>query len=101
LLLIAPATADCISKIAAGICDDAVTCVALSTKAPILIVPAMNENMYNNAILRGNIKKLEAIGINFAGPKKGKLACGSVGTGRIEETDEILKRVRRALSNEP
>src|SRR3989338_6126774 len=86
VFLIAPATADCISKIAAGICDDILTCAAASTKAPILMAPAMNENMYKNKIIQANIKRLKGIGIKFIGPKKGRLVCGIEGIGLIADT---------------
>ena len=97
LILIAPATADCISKIAAGICDDILTCTVVSTKAPVLIAPAMNENMYKNKIIQGNIKKLKQTGYRFIGPKKGHLACGTEGIGHIADVPEIIKEVKRAL----
>ncbi|MDP2928983.1 MAG: flavoprotein, partial [Candidatus Omnitrophota bacterium] len=76
LILIAPATANIIGKLARGICDDLLTCVAYATKAPVLIAPAMNENMYNHKIVRENIAKLKEIGYSFIGPIKGRLACG-------------------------
>lgn len=97
LLLIAPATADCISKIAAGICDDILTCAVVSTKVPILIAPAMNENMYKNKIIRANIAKLKQMGFKFIGPKRGRLVCGEEGIGHIADVAEIVKEVKRAL----
>lgn len=97
LFLIAPATADCISKIAAGICDDILTCTAISTKAPVLIAPAMNENMYNNKIIQANIEKLKQVGFKFVGPRKGRLVCGREGMGHIAEASEIIREVKRAL----
>ena len=81
LVLIAPATANIIAKIAVGICDDLLSCVVCATKAPVLLSPAMNENMYRNKITQANIKKLESLGYKFVEPKKGKLACGKVGVG--------------------
>jgi phosphopantothenoylcysteine decarboxylase / phosphopantothenate---cysteine ligase len=97
LFLIAPATADCISKIAAGICDDILTCTVVSTKAPFLIAPAMNENMYKNKIIQANIKKLQQMGFKFIGPKKGRLACGDEGIGHIADVAEIVKEAKKAL----
>ena len=99
IFLIAPATADCISKIAAGICDDILTCTAASTKAPILMAPAMNENMYKNKIIQANIKKLKNIGIKFIGPKKGHLVCGAEGIGHIADISQIIKEVKRACAS--
>ena len=97
LLLIAPATADCVSKIAAGICDDILTCTVVSTKAPVLIAPAMNENMYKNKIIQANIRKLKQLGFKFIGPKKGRLVCGTEGIGHVADVAQIVKEVKRAL----
>jgi len=97
VVLIAPATADCISKIAAGICDDILTCTIVSTKAPVLIAPAMNDNMYNNKIIQANIEKLKQLGYKFIGPRKGHLACGGEGIGHIADVADIIKEVKRTL----
>jgi len=97
LILIAPATANIIAKIAAGICDDLLTCAILSTKAPVLIAPAMNENMYKNKITQENIAKLKNKGYMFIGPKKGRLACGDVGIGCLAEVEAIIKEVNKVL----
>ncbi|MFY9402938.1 MAG: flavoprotein [Candidatus Omnitrophota bacterium] len=99
LVLIAPATANIIAKIAGGICDDMLTCIVAATKAPILIAPAMNENMYNNKITQSNITKLMGFGFKFIAPKKGKLACGSTGTGCLADEEDILKAVKNTLKN--
>jgi phosphopantothenoylcysteine decarboxylase/phosphopantothenate--cysteine ligase len=95
LVLIAPATANIIGKIACGICDDLLTCVVCATKAPVLLCPAMNENMYKNRIVQDNIKKLKALGYKFAGPREGRLACGERGLGCLAEVGEIIKAVRK------
>jgi len=97
LVLIAPATANIIAKIANGICDDLLTCVVCATKAPVVICPAMNENMYKNKITRWNIKKLESLGYRLVEPKKGELACGKVGVGCLADTEAIIKEVKKAL----
>lgn len=97
LVLIAPATANIIGKIAAGICDDLLTCVVSATKAPVLIAPAMNENMYKNKIVQGNIEKLKSLGYRFIEPRTGKLACGRTGTGCLAEVDSIVREVKRIL----
>ncbi|MBI4972960.1 MAG: hypothetical protein HZC16_03985 [Candidatus Omnitrophica bacterium] len=97
LVLIAPATANIIAKISAGICDDLLTCVVAATKAPVLICPAMNENMYLNKITQGNIKKLRELGYKFVEPKKGRLACGKVGLGCLAEVEDIIKQVKKIL----
>jgi phosphopantothenoylcysteine decarboxylase/phosphopantothenate--cysteine ligase len=97
LVLIAPATANIIAKIACGICDDLLTCVVCATKAPVLIAPAMNENMYKNRIVQGNINKLKSCGYKFVGPREGRLACGREGIGCLAEVDAIIKEVRKSL----
>ena len=97
LILIAPATANIIAKIAAGICDDLLTCVVCASKKRVLIAPAMNENMYNNKITQANIQKLKACGYKFIAPAKGMLACGKVGVGCLAEIEDIIKEVKNIL----
>ncbi len=97
VLLIAPATANMIGKIAGGIADDLLTCIALATKAKILIAPAMNDEMYHNKIVQSNIEKLEKYGIEFISPIKGKLACGTFGEGHLADVEDIVKAVLRSL----
>lgn len=92
-LVIAPATANIISKLACGIADDLLTTLAISTKAPIFLAPAMNEDMYKNAIIQENCAKLKKHGIKFIEPIKGKLACGIVGVGHLAEVEEIVKKI--------
>jgi len=95
LILIAPATANIIAKLAAGICDDLLTCTVCASKAKVLIAPAMNENMYTHKITQSNIIKLKSYGYKFILPHKGLLACGAVGEGCLAETDQILKEVKK------
>ncbi|MDD5136545.1 MAG: flavoprotein [Candidatus Omnitrophica bacterium] len=97
LILIAPATANIIGKLASGICDDILSCVVFATKAPVLIAPAMNEGMYRHKIVRENIAKLKDIGYKFIGPIKGYLACGHEDIGHIARTEDIVKEVKRLL----
>jgi phosphopantothenoylcysteine decarboxylase/phosphopantothenate--cysteine ligase len=97
LILIAPATANIIAKLAAGICDDLLTCTVCASQARVLIAPAMNENMYNHKITQGNIAKLKSCGYKFILPHKGLLACGVVGEGCLAETDRIVKEVKKIL----
>lgn len=94
LILVAPATSDFISRVASGICDDLLSCVIASTRAPVIFTPAMNESMYNNRILQSNIARLKRLGYHFVGPIKGRLACGEKGIGHIADTDDIIKRVK-------
>jgi len=83
LLLVAPASADIISRVAAGLCDDLLSCTIASSKAPILFAPAMNDAMYKNKIMQENISKLKKLGYRFIGPIKGHLACGRDALGHI------------------
>lgn len=94
-VLVAPATANIIAKIASGICDDLLTCVIAATKAKVLIAPAMNENMYKNKITQANIKKLKSLGYRFIEPKTGKLACGKVGIGCLADIETIIREVKK------
>jgi phosphopantothenoylcysteine decarboxylase / phosphopantothenate---cysteine ligase len=93
VLLIAPATANVIGKIASGIADDLLTCTAVTTKAPIVIAPAMNTDMFTNPIVQENMAKLKKLGVKFVEPKEGKLACGDIGKGALADVDEIVKTV--------
>ncbi|MCM8795589.1 MAG: hypothetical protein NC928_02755 [Candidatus Omnitrophica bacterium] len=97
LVLIAPATANIIAKIASGIADDLLTCVVCATKAPVLIAPAMNENMFKNKITQENIRKLKSLGYRFIGPIKGRLACERLGIGHLAKIEDIIKEVKRVL----
>jgi phosphopantothenoylcysteine decarboxylase/phosphopantothenate--cysteine ligase len=97
LFIIAPATANVIGKIAAGIADDLLTTVLMATKAPVLVAPAMNIHMYENPILQENVRKLRRLGYYFMEPEDGYLACGYEGKGRLPEPEKILEEVRRLL----
>ncbi len=94
LILIAPATANIIAKLACGICDDMLTCTVCASKAPVLIAPAMNENMYRNKVTQANIQKLKSLGYRFVGPREGKLACGDTGVGCLAEVEEIVRQAK-------
>jgi len=97
LVLIAPATANIIAKVASGICDDLLTCIVSATKAAVLISPAMNENMYKNKITQENIKRLRSLGYRFIEPRVGRLACGEKGLGCLAEVETIIKEVKKNL----
>jgi phosphopantothenoylcysteine decarboxylase/phosphopantothenate--cysteine ligase len=97
VFVIAPATANIIGKIAAGIADDLLTTVVMATQAPLLIVPSMNVHMYANLILQENIRKLKASGYHVMEPAEGYLACGYEGKGRLPEPDIITHEVQRLL----
>ena len=81
--VIAPATANIIGKIAAGIADDLLTTVLLATRAPVLIAPAMNTHMYEHPVVRENIERLKKFGYHVMDPDPGYLACGYEGQGRV------------------
>ena len=97
LILIAPATANIIGKLASGITDDILACTVFAAKAPVLLAPAMNDNMYRNKITQANITKLKGAGYKFVGPIKGHLACGRAGEGHIADTTEIVKAVGQLI----
>jgi phosphopantothenoylcysteine decarboxylase / phosphopantothenate---cysteine ligase len=98
VLVIAPATANIIGKIAAGLADDILTTTVLATKAPVLICPAMNVNMYDNAAVRENISRLTARGYHFMVPGYGELACKTEGYGRLPEIPDIVEEVESILT---
>ena len=97
LILVAPATANIIAKVACGIADDLLTCVICATAAPVVFCPAMNERMYKNKITQGNIKRLKDSGYEFIEPKVGRLACGKIGVGCLAEVETIVKEVKRII----
>ena len=98
VFVIAPCTANTLAKIAHGIADNLLTSAAVASTCPLLIFPAMNENMYNNKATRENIKILSERGIKIIEPSEGALACGISGKGRMPEPEEILLEIFRALS---
>lgn len=92
VFLLAPCTANVIGKINAGIADDMLTTTLMATKAPVLIAPAMNTNMYENPITQRNINSLKELGYNFVAPAFGRLACGDTGAGKLEDPEIIVER---------
>jgi phosphopantothenoylcysteine decarboxylase / phosphopantothenate---cysteine ligase len=102
LLIVAPATADAIARFAAGLANDLLTAVVLATRAPVLLAPAMNVNMWENPLTRGNLERLLGPGgagrVSTVGPDRGDLACGWVGAGRLIEPVEILAAAIRLLA---
>lgn len=90
ICVIAPATANIIGKIANGIADEMLSTCVLACKAPILICPAMNDNMYSNVIVQSNLKRLQEFGYHVLEPMSGALACGSTGKGRLPDPELIL-----------
>jgi phosphopantothenoylcysteine decarboxylase len=98
LLLIAPATANVLAKLAAGIADDALTAIALATRAPILHAPAMNGKMWSHPATVRNVETLRSWGHHFIGPDDGLLACGYEGTGRLWPVEGIVQRAQQLLA---
>jgi len=97
VVVIAPATANIIAKLRAGIADDMLSCVVLATRAPVILAPAMNDNMFQNPITQDNLAKLKARGFTVITPAYGRLASGKVGLGRLAETQEILDVIKMVL----
>ena len=97
LLVIAPATANFIAKVAHGLADDLLSTIVLANTAPLLLVPAMNSNMYKNQAVQDNIKKLKDYGYMVMEPNSGVLACGVTGQGRLPEIDQIYAEIKRLL----
>jgi phosphopantothenoylcysteine decarboxylase len=95
LLLIAPATANVLAKMANGIADDALTCIALALNpaAKILVAPAMNGKMWQHPATQANVKTLRSRGVEFIGPDEGMLSCGYEGVGRLWPVEKIAERV--------
>ena len=97
-IVIAPATANLIAKLAHGLADDALTTIVLATEAPVLIAPAMEHNMWSNTATQANAAALRDRGFTFAGPNEGRLASGAIGSGRLVDTPEILEALAGILS---
>ncbi|MBN3039037.1 MAG: phosphopantothenoylcysteine decarboxylase [Candidatus Omnitrophica bacterium] len=97
LLLIAPATANIVAKLAAGMADEALTALAVSTRAPIMLCPAMNENMFKHKVTQANIARLKKLGYRFLGPQRGHLVCGPEGIGHLADVEKIVSEAIRTL----
>lgn len=101
VVLIAPATANIIGKLAGGIADDMLSTTVMAVKnKPVLIAPAMNTNMWENMIVQENITKLKNYGYHFIDPKESLLACGVVGKGAFADAVDIVKAVKAAMEQE-
>ena len=98
VFLVAPASANFLGKMAAGVADDMLTTTVMATKAPVVIAPAMNTNMYENPVTQRNMRTLrELLGVTFVEPSTGLLACNDVGKGHIASDADIIAAVERAL----
>ncbi|GAG64875.1 unnamed protein product [marine sediment metagenome] len=97
VMVIAPATASLIAKAAVGIADDMVTLTVLATKAPVIVAPAMDANMFANPVTQENLAKLKARGFIIVDPEYGRLASGKVGWGRLADVDKIIGTIKQVL----
>ena len=98
VLVIAPCSANTIGKIAHGICDNLLTSTVIASTCPVVIFPAMNENMYDNIATQENLRLLSSRGLKVVEPSSGALACGVSGKGRMPEPEEIMHEIFLALS---
>jgi phosphopantothenoylcysteine decarboxylase/phosphopantothenate--cysteine ligase len=97
VVVVAPASADFLARMAHGMAGDVLGAVLLATRAPLVMAPAMNTNMWTHPATQENVKILSARGVIWAGPAEGRLACGAEGPGRLAPTEEILKQVKAGL----
>lgn len=93
IVVVAPATGNFLGKIASGIADDLLTTTIMAVKAPLVMCPAMNENMWLNPITQENVAKLKRLGYGFVDPEYGEMACGGEGWGRLARLDTIVSAV--------
>jgi len=100
VIMVAPATANVIAKLAHGLADDMLTTTILASKAPKIISPAMNTGMYENPVTQDNMKTLEKYGMEVITPASGRLACGDVGAGKMPEPDVLFEHIVRACACE-
>lgn len=98
IFLVAPASANVIGKMAAGIADDMLTTTLLAAKCPIYVAPAMNTNMYTNRIVQDNIAKLKSYGMHFITPASGRLACNDIGIGKLASEEVLMDNILREIA---
>lgn len=97
LILVVPATANIIGKVANGIADDMLSTTIMATPAPVVFAPAMNNGMYVNPIVQDNIKKLKGYGYEFINPVEGNLACGYKAVGKLASKETIIEEIKKIL----
>ena len=98
VIVVAPATADKISALSSGRADDLLSSVILAAKAPVLLCPSMNENMWLHKATQDNVKRVKSFGYQIVGPGKGALACGDEGVGRLADLEDIISSIKKALA---
>jgi phosphopantothenoylcysteine decarboxylase/phosphopantothenate--cysteine ligase len=101
LVLVAPATADVMARLAAGLADDLLTTLALATQAPLVLAPAMNQQMWQHPATQANARLLAERGVRFLGPAAGAQACGEVGPGRMLEPVELVAALMGSRPDSP
>ena len=99
VVAVVPATANTLARIAHGMADDPITATVLATRAPILVAPAMDANMYDSPATRSNVELLSSRGVHIAGPAEGRLASGLIGKGRLLETPDLIGHIRIVLGS--
>ena len=98
VIVVAPATANIIAKIATGICDDLLsTTMCVCWNKPVVIAPAMNSNMWSNPVVQKNVETVKQMKFTLIGPETGRLACGSTGPGRMAEPQDIVKAIEKII----
>jgi phosphopantothenoylcysteine decarboxylase len=97
LMVVAPASANTLAKIACGLADDLLSTLALSVTCPVLLAPAMNCDMWSKPPVQRNVAQLQADGFHIVGPSSGWLSCGEVGPGRMAEPQEIIEEIQKLL----
>ena len=100
IVVVAPATVHCIAKLALGLADDPLTTTVVATKAPLLVAPAMDADMFDHPATQENLAKLRQRGVAIAGPASGRLASGLIGMGRLLEPSELLGHIAAALGRQ-
>lgn len=99
MIVIIPASANIIGKVAHGIADDMLSTVVMASTCPVVFAPAMNNNMYTNKIVQDNIQKLSSYGYKFISPKVGHLACGTTAIGKLADISDVLKFIEKEFDN--
>jgi phosphopantothenoylcysteine decarboxylase/phosphopantothenate--cysteine ligase len=97
VVLVAPATANCLAKLAHGMADDLLSTVLLAAQAPLLLAPAMNPRMWSHPAVRANVDLLRSRGVQMIGPEEGYLSCGEVGAGRMAEPEILFQAIIKCL----
>ncbi len=97
VVLVAPATANCLGKLASGLTDDIITCTIYACDCPVVLCPAMNTRMWEHPVVQDNARRLRELGYHQVGPAEGRMACGTVGAGRMSEPEEIVEAVKKVM----